>query len=764
MIVKIKYLKNVGKFYLFDAKGNGLNWGNNTFFYAPNAYGKSTLVNVLRSLHENNPKLICARKTLGKVADPEAVIVIESRNCVFNKMGWDKPFSTIQIFDAPFIYENILAHDIGHEHKKNIHRIIIGKKGIKFAKELTDLKSKEKVKNQEIANLTNHLNRGGFTLSMDKLLAIPFTEESAVSTRIQKLEQDIKSKASETIVQSLNFPRQLNAPFFDLDIAKTLTAKKLITIHETAEKQVLAHIDRNIKDKRQAKQFIKAGLDLMQLNCPFCGQDIRNAVDLMNAYREFFDETFRSYQQSVANQVNFLEKWNLDNELTTLVSIHNTNLATMRQWQPYLDVRALPDVSSSIERHRVRLAQLKTKVQSEIEKKQKDPNVDVDLSQFDTFAFELDTLKDTINKYNTSVANFTKNAKQYIADLPKSDIASLRQKLAQEQQIKRWFAPEWKKWGANYLLAKKAANDLLNKKIVKQKELEDYTKNIFDTYQTRINQLLLTFGTDFQITNLTSKTDARANESYSDFGFLILEQNVPLTTRQDNLPCFKNTLSEGDKTTLAFAFFIAALEKLPDLNKQIVVLDDPLSSLDETRREATARILLDLSPKLDQLCVFTHKQDFLWILCDKLPDHTVLKIRSDKKNGSSIEPFNVEEDRKGEHAKRIEEMQRYIVEDFGPTPDKMQGNIRKIFETVLKTKYYRTLEADIKAKKGFAKLLQSLFDAELVSPCIKTKLFDLCNVTNSVHHGEIIDTSSKRLTRDELIPLIRDALELLEKL
>ena len=111
----------------------------------------------------------------------------------------------------------------------------------------------------------------------------------------------------------------------------------------------------------------------------------------------------------------------------------------------------------------------------------------------------------------------------------------------------------------------------------------------------------------------------------------------------------------------------------------------------------------------------------------------------------------------------IEEMQRYIDEDFGPTPDMMQGNIRKIFEVVLKTKYYRILAADIKAKKGFSKIIETLFDARLIDSTLKSSLFDLCNVANGSHHGEIVDVPSKKLSRDELIPLIRGALELLEK-
>ena len=147
-----------------------------------------------------------------------------------------------------------------------------------------------------------------------------------------------------------------------------------------------------------------------------------------------------------------------------------------------------------------------------------------------------------------------------------------------------------------------------------------------------------------------------------------MQQTVPLTTRQDDAPCFKNTLSEGDKSTLAFAFFMAALEKMPELDKQIIVFDDPLSSLDETRREATARLLLALSPNVNQLDVFTHKRDFLYMLCDKMPDNKTLQVRSDKKNGSQLVVLDVEEDRKSDHARLVESMQRYLVEDFGSPP------------------------------------------------------------------------------------------------
>ena len=764
MITKVKRIKNVGKFYDYSAKGDGLDWHKNTFLIAPNAYGKSTIVNLFRSLLHNEPKLIRARKTLGTVARAEAVIVIDGGNHVFNGSRWDKACPTIQIFDAPFIHANILSHEIEHAHRKNIHKIIIGAQGITLAEELAALKNREKDRRQQYEAFARQFSGAGFTHHpIDAFLAIPAAEEAAVPGRIQRLEQDIKSKESETQVRALGTSSTLTAPAFDLAATRTVTAETIAAAHEAAEKRVLAHIDRNVKNKAQAKEFIQQGLDLVQADCPFCGQDLKTAADLLEAYREYFDEAFRTYQQKLTQQAGTLAKWNLENDLTTLVSTHNANTATLKQWELFIGAADLPDAAAFVEASRAKLTSLKAAVQAELEKKQQDPNTEADLSQLDALVADLAALKTDVESYNEAVAAFTEKAKNYVANLPKSDVAAIRLALAKEREIEKRFTPEWKKWATDYHAAKKDTDDLLNQKNAKQKGLEDYTKSIFDTYQKEINELLLTMGADFAITDLTGKTDERANEAYTDFAFLILQKKVPLTTRQEDAPSFKNTLSEGDKSTLAFAFFIAALEKLPDLDKQIVILDDPLSSLDENRRHATAFILFDLCPKLNQLCVFTHKKDFLGMLFDKMPDNKVLQIRSDKANGSRLDLFDVDEDRKSDYVRMVEEMERYIVEDFGPTPDTMQGNIRRVFEVVLKTKFYRTLAPDIRAKKSFAKLLETLFGAGLLDASLKLKLFDLCNVSNGPHHGEIVDAASQKLIRDELVPLIRDALALLEK-
>ena len=90
MISKTKRLKNVGKFYNFASSENDLDWDKNTFVFAPNAYGKTTFVTVLRSLRENDPKLIRARKTLGRAENPEATIIIDGEKPRFRRFTMEQ--------------------------------------------------------------------------------------------------------------------------------------------------------------------------------------------------------------------------------------------------------------------------------------------------------------------------------------------------------------------------------------------------------------------------------------------------------------------------------------------------------------------------------------------------------------------------------------------------------------------------------------------------------------------------------------------------
>jgi wobble nucleotide-excising tRNase len=84
------------------------------------------------------------------------------------------------------------------------------------------------------------------------------------------------------------------------------------------------------------------------------------------------------------------------------------------------------------------------------------------------------------------------------------------------------------------------------------------------------------------------------------------------------VPDFKTSLSEGDKRTLAFAFFIASTESTPDLANKIIIIDDPMCSFDLNRKQQTRTVLKRLFNSSKQLVIIAHDIHFLRSLRDDL--------------------------------------------------------------------------------------------------------------------------------------------------
>lgn len=103
-------------------------------------------------------------------------------------------------------------------------------------------------------------------------------------------------------------------------------------------------------------------------------------------------------------------------------------------------------------------------------------------------------------------------------------------------------------------------------------------------------------------------------DSSCNYNVLINNIEVPITAEIG--PSFKNTLSTGDRNTLALAFFFTSLDQDQNLNNKIVVIDDPMTSLDEHRTLATIHEMNDLAKRVNQMIVMSHSKPFLCQLWD----------------------------------------------------------------------------------------------------------------------------------------------------
>ncbi|MEL7659241.1 MAG: AAA family ATPase, partial [Bacillota bacterium] len=322
-------------------------------------------------------------------------------------------------------------------------------------------------------------------------------------------------------------------------------------------------------------------------------------------------------------------------------------------------------------------------------KKEASLNQEIDLQFLINFEKEKEELNHQINNANMLYQNATQLAQERLAAIDAQSVQALESRKNQLSELRKRFSQEEKTWCTEYQQLESDLQAAVSRCQDSTNQLSTYSVEIFRTYQQGINKVLDDLGVDFRIENLVEQVDKRAKQPFAEFQIIINGLSVTLQEK-DDCPCFQNTLSEGEKNTLSFAFFITHLRQKGDLSNTIVVFDDPLSSMDDYRRVITANIIRDLSKKTKQMIVLTHKRDFLLLLSEKLELPQVLSLKKDNANGSALVPFDIESERKSEHQNMIEKLIRYLDEDFCEAKT-IQGDIRLCLEASLRFKYFRYL-------------------------------------------------------------------------
>jgi wobble nucleotide-excising tRNase len=151
-------------------------------------------------------------------------------------------------------------------------------------------------------------------------------------------------------------------------------------------------------------------------------------------------------------------------------------------------------------------------------------------------------------------------------------------------------------------------------------------------------------------------------------------------------PSFRNTLSSGDRNTLALGFFFASLDQNPDLADSIVVIDDPISSLDDHRSLTTVQEVRRLSDRAGQVIVLSHDKRFLcriWNGADSTI-RSALEIARDG-NGSTLRSWDVAQDSVTEHDRRYFRLREFVDSGSGGTDSRETArDIRPHLEAFLR--------------------------------------------------------------------------------
>ncbi len=237
---------------------------------------------------------------------------------------------------------------------------------------------------------------------------------------------------------------------------------------------------------------------------------------------------------------------------------------------------------------------------------------------------------------------------------------------------------------ADYLEEKAAKEATEQAREVAREALRQYSENIYPQYEQAINRYLERFNSDFRLDSVS----ARNTRGGTVCSYSVLINNVPVDVMANTGPSFKTTLSAGDRNTLALAFFFASLDANPRLAQMTVVIDDPMTSLDEHRSMATAREILRLADRVEQLIVLSHSKPFLCGLWESSSssDKTALSINRDG-DGSTLASWDVNRDCITEHDRRHQLIQDYIRASSSATERETAVALRPTLEAFCRVAY-----------------------------------------------------------------------------
>lgn len=264
------------------------------------------------------------------------------------------------------------------------------------------------------------------------------------------------------------------------------------------------------------------------------------------------------------------------------------------------------------------------------------------------------------------------------------DLSALGTDLAKLRAQKARYEPEILPHCDNYLTEKAAKTATEALRAQARAALDQYRQQIYPAFEAAINDCLRRFGASFRLGEIQS-VNTRAGSSAS-YVVVINQQNVDVTAEAG--PSFRNTLSAGDRNTLALAFFFASMEQDPNLANKIVVIDDPMTSLDDHRTLRTREEIMALTARVRQVIVLSHSKPFLCSLWEQADRNASISLRINRAAvGSEIALWDVRNDSISEHDKRHELVRAYLqVADPAKEREVAQA-LRPILESFMRVAY-----------------------------------------------------------------------------
>jgi len=619
MITKINKIKNLGIFKDYTPQSNLRDFKKYNLIYGWNGSGKTTLSKIFDCFENGTHSEF-----------PEIEYEVEDE--VKSKYQEGRPFTqNVRVFNQDYIERNIKIREgkarsitliLGDVNKEDVEQIEkdevdLKKKQEKLKRERDSIEQKDKTKGKtftEIAMTIYVAVVGGAIRNYRKDNA---EADFALLTNKQTLEKDETDKLSIVVKQS---PKPIIDQLQDIKVQFTEERDELSL--EDAIKEVLQDSKKllservdsivisKLKENAEISDWIESGLKIHQnhklKNCEFCTQPLSESrlIDLA----KHFNAADRNLKINLDLAIDSFSK--IKEVLDTVSNLPDR----ARFYDEYANeydtkcvefAKDLTNILIKISKIQDLLREKKARTTESL-----DFTETIDLSNFISI---FKSLQNFIEAHNKKTADFENSKNEAIKKLKNHYLSTIFDEVKQlEQEIV-----------LHQSVADKLTNgdpsnpDDLGIAALKNRIINNKAK-VSSTHKAcgDINDALATFLGRRELIFEPHKAkvlDENGKETEIDDGYVIKRNDKTVTS-----------LSEGEKTAIAFVYFTIHLND-PSFNKAngIVVVDDPISSLDSNSLFQAFSFLKNAVKDVGQIFIMTHNFDFLRLILNWFQDRYI---------------------------------------------------------------------------------------------------------------------------------------------
>lgn len=499
------------------------------------------------------------------------------------------------VFNSEYIKENLEA--VKYNPEDNISGFILGKSNIDLSKEKESLNKlensngglKEIIENS-VLDAQKQLRSIGVQRSTREFLNISFqnvferkaTEETRSFEEIFQQYNTLKSMPEN--IQDIIYPLGFSVESINDDLA---SAQDVLNTSFT-----LSLFADEFKNSVKMKQsFIETGLSYSDGRvCPFCGQEYdEKAINLIDMYTRYMNDSEAATIKKIDKIIEKLENHSSNFDvLCSKCSEASSAFDSIKLYFPSYHNRQLECIDVTAVKNRL----------SEIIQLLKNKRENIASCAINI----CDTIKSVLNETKNISAILNENSKLVTV------LNSNKNNIANERLLLRKALCNSK---LNFLISQNASsvtrlNENLSNIEKLKKEIEERESQAkIDKRATLIKELQrylkIFFGGKYE---------------FDEKKFCIRFKNRALVDDTDNV------LSDGEKSILAFCFYLANIhgivQKESDYSKLMLVIDDPVSSMDYNYVYNVAQVIRDLknAPYIERLryIILTHNMEFMSIL------------------------------------------------------------------------------------------------------------------------------------------------------